>query len=441
MWSAGAGGTSIPFGQAGTGGAGGAAMGGSSSGGEAGSPGAAGGAPTPDIPGAEWQQIPGSSFTAPDCYVYQAKPGTLTFPPLTWSSCGTGCGTADPLQGHSSLPPAWFASSSTYHGTAYTQFFLVFKGAWNRTVYRIVRLSDGATVMALLKREHAVNGNMAPCDFSYPRVSALIQRFWGGTKEWSVRGLAPEAPDKAWIWPMPARLALPPGGLARTDSALIVSGKGVVFGMLHPETNSDWTTLESPSDSMYPGSEGDLAIWAEWSTPRIRGWAPDGNGVRTLIQSAPAGTCFVQPSPDHVVGVALDNDCAHGYQRGVRFWYSPRVYSQTQNVALDPVVEHDVQVDPYVPRTWGDYAALLAFDQPPKTAVSEAGHLDVVRLSTGKAWRIDPEPGYSVQQASFTFDDTWLYYGETIANGAGVQRIYKLRRLRLDQLDAWGKPL
>lgn len=64
-----------------------------------------------------------------------------------------------------------------------------------------------------------------------------------------------------------------------------------------------------------------------------------------------------------------------------------------------------------------------------------------VRLSTGKAWRVDAEPGYVLQDATWTFDDTWLYYGETMGAANDVHKLYRIRRLKLTQLDAWGKPL
>ncbi len=439
--SIGTGGSSVPIG--GSGGGSTAGEGGSTGSGAStqGGAGAGGARPAPNLAGAKWEQIPGSGFSEPHCYIYQSVPGTLTFPHLVWSSCGTGCESADPLQGYSGLPPAGFASSSTANGTAYVQFFLVFKGTpWNIGLYRVVRLSDGATVMAYLQESEPVNGT-ASCDFGYPTATALMQYFWGGADEASIYGFAPQAPAAKWIWPMPPRTSWPPGPGVRTDTAFILTGKGGVYGMLHPETSSDFTTLESPSDSMYAGAEGDLAVWPEWTTPRIRGWAPDGKGVRTLVQSAPLTTCHVQPSPTHLVGIAMDDDCAHGYQGGVRVWHSPRVYAETTNVTLGPVLESDVLVDPVGPRTWGDYAAFVGYDQPQGVAVSDAGHLDVVQLSTGKAWRIDPEAGFSVQQASFTFDSTWLYYGETVANASGTVHLYQLRRLRLDHLDLWGKAL
>lgn len=70
-----------------------------------------------------------------------------------------------------------------------------------------------------------------------------------------------------------------------------------------------------------------------------------------------------------------------------------------------------------------------------------AHHLVVAQLSTGKGWRVDAEPGYVLQEASWTFDETWLYFGETLSGANNVHKLYRIRRVKLTQLDAWGKPL
>jgi hypothetical protein len=49
-----------------------------------------------------------------------------------------------------------------------------------------------------------------------------------------------------------------------------------------------------------------------------------GNGVRALIANAPAKTCQVQPSADHLVGLAFGGDCQVPPLAWVRVWYGPR---------------------------------------------------------------------------------------------------------------------
>jgi hypothetical protein len=65
----------------------------------------------------------------------------------------------------------------------------------------------------------------------------------------------------------------------------------------------------------------------------------------------------------------------------------------------------------------------------------------VTQLSTGKAWRIDPEPGFTMASSMYAFDGAWVYYGETVANASGVDRLHSLHRIRLDKLDTWAKRL
>jgi hypothetical protein len=189
---------------------------------------------------------------------------------------------------------------------------------------------------------------------------------------------------------------------------------------------------------MLGGGEGDLALWTEWQGDRIRGWAPDGKGVRTLVEAAPSRTCWVRPSSTKIVGVAETKSCDEYGSGSLRIWHAPRSYDLVPSVTVAGPFESNDVVAPVGLRTRGDYAAVLAWEPPPATAV---GHLVVVQLSTGKAWRVSAEAGYVLHWRCWALDDTWLYYGEKLSNESDSLKLRRMRRILLTNLDTWGKPL
>lgn len=385
-------------------------------------------------PGAEWEPVTPAEFTQPTCWLYQAKPGTLSFPPLEWQSCGADCEWLDPTRGS----PDGYASAgaaSVDSNTAYVRLTVANKDRvpWTDRVTHVVRLQDGATVAALWERD----GSASTCVLSFDQQTAISTSFAnGGT---ILFGYA-SPPAGGWVWAEPATSlgSLPPMlSLFDIRSSWFAAGKGGLYA-LHTPTSSTWTTLEAPSDAMRGGGEGDLALWTEWSSDRIRGWTADGSGVRTIVQSAPSKTCLIRPSADHIVGVALDPDCATGKASGVRFWHAPRTATSTSDITqLKPIASEGHFPPGFGLRTFGDYAGAIAYDE----IIKPVGYLIVVQLSTGKAWRVAAEPGFAVQDGTWAFDGTWLYYGETPPGVAHVYEVHRMRRIRLSALDTLAEPL
>jgi hypothetical protein len=398
------------------------------------------------LEGATWKAVPAPELSDSNCHFYAAEPGTLTFPPLKWTTCGDGCESIDLVQAYSS-GPAGAVSANIEHGQAFLQFEIQQKKEpWFTGIRHFVRLEDGVTVAALVEHARPVNG-FAPCLAGLPRryttAAGLYTTELASTPSMAVVGFSPTAPDGDWTWALPAisTESLPPSKCTfMTDTVMFNTGGGGVYALLDPKS-SQWTTLESPSDSLWGGGEGDLAVWTEWNTNRIRAWAPDGLGVRTVLQSAPAKTCEVKPSPTKIVGVAQSADCTSGEAVEIRFWHMPRSYTEVASATVTPPLEKDVLLPPVGIRTRGDYAGVVAFDVPPGGAPTDEAHLVVVQVSTGKAWRVMGEPGYVVQEASWTIDDKWLYFGETIPGIQDLLKVHRVRRILLSKLDSWGQIL
>lgn len=397
---------------------------------------------SPSVAGASWELVPGSQFSGPECWFFQGVPGTLKFPPLAWQSCGTGCELADVIQGYP-VAEASAVAASTTQGVAYVRFsYLMKDGASTKVLSRVVRLADGVTIAALLKDDHGT-GPEAWCYISESRHSARfvdLRRTQPPTAELS--GLGPAAPGGNWTWSQPSQLstAIPPGksGIP-TDSAYFLLGSGGVYARLDL-TKSDWTTIEAPSTALWGGGDGDLMVWTESDSDRVRGWAPDGKGPRTLLQSAPGKTWLLQPSKTRIVGVAVDANFETTLSTSVRFWHMPRVYSEGTSPVVHADSANNVLVGETFFRTWGDFAAVQAFDHPSGAPINfDLMWLLVVNVATGKAWRVEAGEGYRIQFATWAFDDSWLYFGETLPGVQHEKSLSRIRRIKLVDLDSWGK--
>jgi hypothetical protein len=399
-----------------------------------------------------WKPVPGTEFTGPACPVFEAQPGTLEFPSLSWQTCGAGCELADVVQGYGSAGLLPVASTHVVGGKAGA--FLVVEhlvaAARYFRVRRLVRLDDGASLGAV---EAWIDPKAAssPCLFGNDRESARANILRAGTDSVQLWMLAP-LDGGAWTWSLPA---LPwgqyPVGFMELDidadgGAVFDVGKGAVSALLDPKVNS-WTVLESPSDSRRGSGEGDLAVWTDYppSAPeRIRGWAPDGKGVRTIIDPVPAETCTVSVSPTALVGLVLSAPQGCLDPAGApkaRFWKSPRAYDLgASNLVEGP----DIPGGPFhrtgsFIRSWGDFAAAeLADDADAGGTASVA--IFVTQLSTGKLWRVEPQAGSVFHSDAWTMTETRLYMGEKDpADDAWTVR--RMRRIDLASLDQLGKPL
>ncbi|MBK7584424.1 MAG: hypothetical protein IPI67_29995 [Myxococcales bacterium] len=398
-----------------------------------------------------WMPVPGSEFTQPACSVLEAKEGKIGFPKLIWKSCGAGCEAAELAEGFGSkgaLPTA-----TTYQLAGGDAAFLTYD-VWVNTaetshyVRRVVRLEDGTTVGALVGRQKSA-APVAGCVFGNGRESARANALMGGDPGSQMYALAPLTGGQ-WVWSQPptpqsgAPPALVEFDIDASGGAIFYTGKGGVWALLDPKANV-WKPLEVPSASSVGAGQGDLAVWTDYPAgkpERIRGWATDGKGVRTLLDPAPKGTCRLNVSPTAIVGIALDGNTGCDNlppAPKARFWWSPRKYDASGSpVTLGP----DLPGSAFVPvpivsvRAWGDYAGVVL------NVVNDAGALDggayflLANLATGKIWRLDGTTGHELHEDAWTLTPTHFYFADRVAGDGPliVRRMFRYELAKLDQL-------
>ena len=402
-----------------------------------------------------WLPVPGTEFTQPHCAVFEAKEGKIGFAKLAWQPCGAGCESTPLGEGYGttgSLPTA-----TTYELTGGASAFLTYD-LWVKTpalwylLRRVVRLDDGTTVGALAGRKPA-KPTPSTCTFGNGRESARANALLGGGEPGSEMRMVAPLTGGQWLWSQPAKLqATLPIGLVEFDidasgGAMFMTGKGGVYALLDPKVNT-WTALETPSTSSRGAGQGDLAVWTDepGSAPvRIRGWATDGKGVRTLLDPAPPGTCLVNVTPSAIVGITLEGGggCQQlPYAPKSRFWWAPRKYDEsgagaTLGESLPGSAFAPLSVLPL--RAWGDYVAVVLGSVNDAGALDGAAYFLITSMSSGKTWRLDAEPGHRIRDAAWTITPNYFYYGDQEA-ADGPQLVRRMFRLELSKLDQWAKP-
>ncbi len=400
-----------------------------------------------------WKLVPGTDFTQPTCPVYEAFEGKLGFPKLSWQGCGAGCEVADLVQGYGSGSALPVASTHQLAGgpLGFLLHTLVVKTAstWFN-LRRVIRLDDGVTMGALAGRRQP-NAPFDTCIFGNGRESARANVLMGGEPGSEMRMVAPIAGGQ-WIWSLPAKLqSTQPIGLVEFDidalgGAMFMTGKGGVWALLDPNVTK-WTPLETPSKSERGAGEGDLAVWTDYPTSgavRIRGWAPDGKGVRTLIDPAPKGTCRLNVTQEAIVGLALEGGggCGTPPATKARFWWSPRKYDALgAGVTFGP----DLPGSNFAPmntlplRAWGNHVAVAMGLHDDAGALDGSVYFLILNTSTGKLWRLDAEPGHRIHPDAWTLTPTHLYYADhESADGPFIVR--RVLRFELAKLDQVAKP-
>jgi hypothetical protein len=411
-----------------------------------------------------WKEVAAAAFTKPACTISEALPSKVAFPTLSWESCGTACEAADVVQGYGTSGALPFASTVEIGKDVAP--LLTFSvgietgGRW-LDLRRVVRLDSGASLGAL-KAESLSSLTTSPCSFGGFEESAATVDIAGGNqgdaKQSSsvLDGFAP-LEGGAWLWASPAvPIKQTPGARMGFDidlpeRSLVLVGAGAVYKQKAP-TNSDYETIESPSASSRGAGQGDLAVWNDLENigqPRIRGWAPDGQGVRTIIEQPPPQSCNVVVSPTTLVAAALEGDATLFHQcsgpaDAAHLWRSPRAY-----VPADVTITEGPALPgtPFVVgglKTWGDYATLyvrpITYKDADYDFVGDS-YLMVVELSTWKAWRVNATKGHVIQSTSWTLTNDSLYFGETDPGANNVLLMRRALRIPLADLDSYGTAL
>lgn len=408
---------------------------------------------------ARWTRIDAGRFLEPPCAAYEALSTAIAFPVLEWSSCGGGCSKADVLQGYDFYGGAAHPEgmSMVITDAGWKPLLSVTFGKVERGVplngFRAIRLDTGATVGVI-----KVEGS--PCAIAGTNESARMIGLTGGPEDpdggvLHLDGFVPSEPG-AWTWAAPARPADEPYARSAFDVDL-PDGDGVMillgFGAVYKQRTisaSDYDVLEADSGSYLGAGQGDLAIWTDYALDheRIRGWAPDGMGVRTIIEEPPDEACGPIPSPTAIVGLTksgrLSAGSSHcGYPADeVRLWKTARSYG-TSGVSLEtssPLALPAAEVE--LAANWGSYSVLSVVPvdytgaQTYETRDSERFYV-LVELATWRAYRIDPTTGFFLR-GNQTLSDEYFYFEESQAPGASTQQVV---RIDLRDIEAHGVPL
>ena len=391
-----------------------------------------------------WKAVSEAQFTYPPCTIYEALPDSLP-PPLIWQSLAPGIDSADPVQGIGANAALSFIypAGDKEHDECYLVLEHGDCPSQGLVAGRIVRLSDGATIGALKSEDPGDSGTYSTCGFGFNPSEA---RVWGQVDALMTRAQISVAGTWQWATSAISLGQFPPGSPVIIEYHGITEigfGGGAIWMMDDPTSNS-FKILENPttaaSFTAARAGRGDLALWVTSSLNGVRGWAPDGKGVRDVIAGVAGTTLRLGLSWDRIVGVEGDAD--DYFVTRARFWTSPRGYDTNEtSVAFGPDVLKGAFY-PGFPATSGDFAVISVADLADGSAgYSYPGYLIVVRLTDFKAWRLDPREGRDWNLDSFGLSHSWLYATDRFLSDGSVRYARTVYRYDLSKIDVWGKAL
>jgi len=112
-------------------------------------------------------------------------------------------------------------------------------------------------------------------------------------------------------------------GMSDTDTMYLAAGQVKGYPIDGLEGQPPFV-LEKPSGARYGDADGDMMVWTDG--PRLRGWAADGEGVRTIVQAFPAPLFTTAMSPARVLAVLGVDPAPQGWPlyTSLSFWWAPR---------------------------------------------------------------------------------------------------------------------
>ena len=416
---------------------GGASVGGSGSGGaSAGAAAGDGGAQAwvfdPNI----WSKVSApSGDTSTGCPLFVASTG-LQFRALEWESCGAGCEIVAPT----TFYPTGYAVLGTVVVNGVTEPLAALLegtkyGAPLTSLLSWRNLATGEVHGAVRRYEQGNTGCSAPStNWDEPRMGSfhdvLFSAKWEDGFSLKVSAAVPAGllQFASGVW-----------GMSATETTFF-SGGGQIKA--YPIDQPPYV-LESQTNARWGDVDGDLAVWV--AVPRLKGWANDGQGVRTIAESLPFPIYAPAVSPTRIVAV-LGDDLPHpdpGVYSTVRFWTAPRAAKDVSN--LGSLVDHPFQAPGGVafapsiaPHTWGDWASVAVSWTDAKNLPHQA-HL-VAHLPSKKTWTLTPRAG-TVFGVSSTLDENYLYLTEESTTKPYPFRILRLTLAELDGYVAGQPPL
>ena len=405
------------------------------------------------------ERLPWSST----CAVFEANEEDLRFPPIAWESCGTACERADVVQGYSASsnlvrlgtertaagnPEAHLAVNHTVHNAA--------DGAL--AVSRIISLRSGATVAATTARIGA-GSSCGPIPNSDSAVGWGRVWFHGPMdEETGVRFDGAWSPStRSWIWRLPwTNLAEEPFKAHLCDNFIMaegaryfyICGAGTLWASLERGTSA-MSIIHDERTSDYRLSHGtalgDLAIWSENLSDRddpharIRGWMPDGQGIRTLIERIEGRVCEVALSETAVAGYLADSCGMYGY--GHRVVVAPFEADGTLGELRTSPPITDISMGVGEIRTGGDFVAVRALAATYDT-LTEKSPVYLIRMTDWAVRLIDYLP--ESQASSIALDDGFLYVVHATNKATpifrGTSHVYRYDLSRFDELGTLIEP-
>jgi len=410
-----------PVTAAGMGGAQAGSGGTSAGGGQAGSSGAAGAGGGVMDTGA-WKAVPGGE----PCGLAVADVSKLGVPARTWSSCGDGCSIASALTLPSDAAAATRNASAA--GTVGGEIYLrMTTGSPEYVLVVVTRLSDGKAIAAV--KQTASFSSCAPVASQH---AALAFPFILPSGAGLLVGLA-RASDGAVTWsPIQSNLPINIQVMSNDLGWAIQLSDGTVR-VLMPPTDAQLRTIDR--GVLATGQGGAVLDRMVWSTA-VSG--VDAEVIKGYTPAAGVLQLAAQDTDDHIVALS-DTAVAWIGTTG------PRRHEGSYETAQlfwapwpDPLGPLSTRTGPLLPatnelsslKTWGDFAATIGCRNALDTC-----ELLVVKLSTGKLWRIPRRPG-AVFLDVMAISPGELLVDEIDYPSGHVQEVQRLVRLDLTRLDA-----
>ncbi|HEY0840125.1 MAG TPA: hypothetical protein VGD74_08055, partial [Vulgatibacter sp.] len=375
----------------------------------------------------------------------------LAIPGLDWENCGIGCERADTRQGGSSIAQRPRLSTTIRNGVETTYLVqwqpFYYKPERKRSVRnlsRIIDLTSGRTVAALQRVREPIQQSCNMREWS--RENALHLEL--ATGRLYAKGTF-DLSTKRWIWQKPIREGV---GVETCFPLEFQNGgrtlylcKTRIYASLEPGS-SEVTLFEDLEDEYVAESgsdDADLAIWTEMKRyqrgSRVRGWAPDGAGSRTILDDLPGDTCSVGLSATRFAGAMIEATGRRGCDaRFGKFsvWYADRNGTAAgSTVSFSPqITDRAIVLDKTT--TAGEYIAVQVIQQEGKH--EDRDNVIFVRTSDWATRWLPPLPGHAVYDHALS--TRYLYVALT-GWGADYGDHEAVYRYDLSKFDSIGEPL
>ena len=357
-------------------------------------------------------------------------------PRLSWVEDGAR-EFADVLLGQSEIAAYISLSTEVHNGSpdAFVTFqWLTQEDGKDHISAPVFRLSDGMPIAAL-QSVTETGIDWMPCVMITGYESALAYTVFGSGPDSETRDLfASIDPGGNIAWAGPARLRSElPSAVMLFDLAggrRLTVGRGLV-ALLKSVTENTWEVIEANSGSHVGAGQGDLGVWTDYKEPpSVRGWMPDGAGVRTLLPSVPSELCAVVPTPNALVGLSAGKAQAQcsGKSNDLAVWWAPREGTDSISESYPVPITDGLY---RILKAWGSHAAIAVFDDAINPTVPA---LVVVRRGDGATWRVTASSEDTVINSdAWTLTDSHLIFSES--DLATPYLAKRLVRISLDSLD------